>query len=84
VLAMTYHLRRHFSIFAPKCENDPSVLPAAGDPLVFGQSSEKEHRELADALLENTTVTYLELQTENYTKYSAEAMAKYVRTSKSL
>jgi hypothetical protein len=40
--------------------------------------------ELADALLENTNVTYLKLETENYTKCSAEAMAKYVRTSKCL
>jgi hypothetical protein len=40
--------------------------------------------ELADALLENTSVTYLALKTENYTKSSAEAMAKYVRTSKHL
>jgi hypothetical protein len=45
---------------------------------------EKEDVELADALLENTSVTYLGLETENYTKISAEAMAKYVRTSKRL
>jgi hypothetical protein len=38
--------------------------------------------ELADALLENTSVTYLRLETE--TKSSAEAMAKYLRTSKCL
>jgi Ran GTPase-activating protein (RanGAP) involved in mRNA processing and transport len=40
--------------------------------------------ELADALLENTNVTYLLLGTALYTKSSAEAMAKYVRTSKHL
>jgi hypothetical protein len=40
--------------------------------------------ELADALLENTSVTYLKFVTNEYTKRSAEAMAKYVRTSKRL
>jgi hypothetical protein len=40
--------------------------------------------ELADALLENTSVTYLALKTENYTTSSPEAMANYVRTSKRL
>jgi hypothetical protein len=40
--------------------------------------------ELADALLENTNVTFLDLETAKYTKSSAEAMAKYVRTSKRL
>jgi hypothetical protein len=46
--------------------------------------SEKEAVELADALLENSSVTYLELATEKYTKSSAGAMTKYVRTSKRL
>jgi hypothetical protein len=40
--------------------------------------------ELADALLENNSITNLELMTEKYTKSSAEAMAKYVRTSQRL
>jgi hypothetical protein len=61
--------------------NDPSILPEAGRPFkIFHRLSEKEDTELADALLENTNVTYLELGT----KISAEAMAKYVRTSKRL
>jgi hypothetical protein len=64
--------------------NDPSVLPKPGEPLRIGHLSESEHMELADALLENTSVTCLELDTENHTKSSAEAMAKYVRTSKRL
>jgi hypothetical protein len=45
---------------------------------------EREGIKLANALLENTSVTYLELDTEEYTKSSVEAMAKYVRTSKHL
>jgi hypothetical protein len=64
--------------------NDPSVLPAPGQPLRIRNMREKEHMELADALLENTSVTYLELDATEYTKCSAEAMAKYVRTSKCL
>jgi hypothetical protein len=38
--------------------------------------------ELADAVLENNSVTYLQLEED--TKSSAEAMAKYIRTSKRL
>jgi hypothetical protein len=64
--------------------NDPSILPEPGHPLIFRNFSEREHMEVADALLENNSVTYLELRTEKYTKRSAEAMAKYVRTSKHL
>jgi hypothetical protein len=66
--------------------NDPSILPELGDdePLSIRRLSENEAIEFADALLENTNVTYLELETENYTNCSAEAMAKYVRSSKSL
>jgi hypothetical protein len=66
--------------------NDPSILPEFGEPFSISrrQMSEKEHMELADALLENTSVTYLLLETGKYTTSSAEAMAKYVRTSKRL
>jgi Ran GTPase-activating protein (RanGAP) involved in mRNA processing and transport len=46
--------------------------------------SEREYVELADALLENTNVTYLELDTTTYSENSAQAMATYVRTSKRL
>jgi hypothetical protein len=47
--------------------------------------TEKEATDLADALLENISVTYLELtKTDTLTKSSAEAMAKYVRTNKRL
>jgi hypothetical protein len=46
--------------------------------------SEKEGIELANALLKNADVTNLEFETAKYTNLSAEAMAKYVRTSKSL
>ncbi len=75
-----------FLEFCAKVRNsDPSVLPAPGEPLrILSSLSEKEDIELADALLENTNVTYLELGTRLYKKSSAEAMAKYVRTSKSL
>jgi Ran GTPase-activating protein (RanGAP) involved in mRNA processing and transport len=66
--------------------NDPSILPELGNgkPFNIRHLSEKEDIELADALLENTNVTYLEFETEKYTNSSAEAMAKYVRTSKRL
>jgi hypothetical protein len=66
--------------------NDPSILPEFGDddPFRIDHLSENEGMELVDALLENTNVTYLELEMEHHTKCSAEAMAKYVRTSKSL
>jgi hypothetical protein len=64
--------------------NDPSILPEPGNPLRIRNLSEKEDMELADALLENTSVTYLTLETAKYTNSSAEAMAKYVRTSKRL
>jgi hypothetical protein len=67
-------------------KDDPSILPEPGEPLRIRhwQMSEKEQMEIADALLENTNVTDLELGTEKYTRRSAEAMAKYMRTSKSL
>jgi hypothetical protein len=76
------------SIFLEFCvkvrNNDPSILPEHGQPFNICGLSEKEHMELADALLENTSVTYLNLCSEKYMKCSAEAMAKYVRTSKCL
>jgi Ran GTPase-activating protein (RanGAP) involved in mRNA processing and transport len=64
--------------------NDPSILPELGKPFRIRRLSEREYMELADALLENNSVTYLQLHAENHTKSSAEAMAKYVRTSKRL
>jgi hypothetical protein len=65
--------------------NDLSILPEHGKPFkICHLLSEKEGTELADALLENNSVTYLQLETKKYTKSSAEAMAKYVRTSKRL
>jgi Ran GTPase-activating protein (RanGAP) involved in mRNA processing and transport len=64
--------------------NDRSILPEPGQPFGIGDLSEREDIELADALLENTNITFLKLETEKYTKSSAEAMAKYVRTSKRL
>jgi Ran GTPase-activating protein (RanGAP) involved in mRNA processing and transport len=66
--------------------NDPSILPELGQPFKIRcmSMSEKEQMELSEALLENNRVTYLELDTRNYTKSSAEAMANYVRSSKRL
>jgi hypothetical protein len=64
--------------------NDPSVLPDPGKPFRISHLIEKAGIELADALLENTNVTYLDLTTGHYTKSVAAAMAKYVRTSKRL
>jgi Ran GTPase-activating protein (RanGAP) involved in mRNA processing and transport len=64
--------------------NDPSILPALGEHFKIRPMCEREGIELADALLENTVVTYLQLETGQYTKSSAEAMAKFVRNSKHL
>jgi hypothetical protein len=76
------------STFLEFCANvrkdDPSFLPEPGQPLTIRNLSETENIELADALLENTNATYLQLRTAAYTKSSAEAIAKYVRTSKCL
>ncbi len=61
-----------FLEFCAKVRKDnPSFLPAPGDPLTIRALSETEDMELAGALLENTNVTYLRLKTENYTKCSA-------------
>jgi hypothetical protein len=65
-------------------DDDPSILPDLGNSFQIQQLSEREYMELADALLHNTSITYLELFTDYYTKSSAEALAKYVRTSKHL
>jgi hypothetical protein len=67
-------------------KNDPFILPGPGNdsPFNIRHLSEKDDIELADALLENTNLTYLEFDIKKYTKSSAEAMAKYVRSSKSL
>jgi Ran GTPase-activating protein (RanGAP) involved in mRNA processing and transport len=65
-------------------EDDSSILPKAGKPFSIGRLSEEEDMELADALLENTSVTYLRLEAAIYTKRPAESMAKYMRTSKRL
>jgi Leucine-rich repeat (LRR) protein len=61
--------------------NDPSILPKLGKPFKIGPLSEGESIEVADALLENTSVKYLELEVADYTATSAKAMAKYLRTS---
>jgi Ran GTPase-activating protein (RanGAP) involved in mRNA processing and transport len=74
-----------FLEFSAKVRNsDPSILPEPGEPFRIDYLSEKENTELADALLENNNVAYLELEAERYTKISGEAMVKYVRTSKFL
>jgi hypothetical protein len=64
--------------------NDPSILPEPSEPFQIRDLSEKEVIELADALMENKNVTSLVLDAAKYTKNSAEAMAKYLRTSKRL
>jgi Ran GTPase-activating protein (RanGAP) involved in mRNA processing and transport len=78
--------RPFFLDFCAKVRNnDPSILPEAGKPFRIRNMCESEGIELADALLQNTSVTYLELETEHYTSIGkAEAMAKYIRTSKHL
>jgi hypothetical protein len=65
-------------------KDDPSVLMYPGEPFRISELSEKEHMEVADALLENNSVIYLQLGTVKTPKRYAEAMAKYVRTSKCL
>jgi Ran GTPase-activating protein (RanGAP) involved in mRNA processing and transport len=64
--------------------NDLTILPEPGQPLRIADLGERESIALSQALLGNTSVTYLELDTATFTKSAAEAMAKYVRTSKSL
>jgi hypothetical protein len=64
--------------------NDPTIMPELGRPFKIRHLSDEEDTELADALLENKRVTYLELETQRYSKSSTEAIAKYVRTSKRL
>jgi Ran GTPase-activating protein (RanGAP) involved in mRNA processing and transport len=64
--------------------NDPSILPEDSLPFTIDHMGEKYGMELASALMENTNVKNLELWQVEYTKILAEAMAKYVRTSKSL
>jgi Ran GTPase-activating protein (RanGAP) involved in mRNA processing and transport len=63
--------------------NDPTILPEPGEPIEIGYLSTKEFMEVANALLENTNFTYLNLRNK-YTNSSARAIAKYVRTSKHL
>jgi Ran GTPase-activating protein (RanGAP) involved in mRNA processing and transport len=73
-----------FLDFCVKVRNsDPCIMPD-DKPFNIRDLSEREGLELADALLENNSVTYLGLWTDSYTKCSSEAMAKYVRTSKRL
>jgi Ran GTPase-activating protein (RanGAP) involved in mRNA processing and transport len=64
--------------------NDPSIMPELGEPFKIRPLNEGASIELTDALLENTSVRYLELGTDKYTKSSAEAMAKFLRSSKQL
>jgi hypothetical protein len=64
--------------------SDPSILPTPGEPYKIGNLSEKKDVELANALLKNSNVTYLKLETKKNTKRSGQAMAKYMGTSKRL
>jgi hypothetical protein len=74
----------HADFYGKVRNDDPSILPEAGKPFNFRRMDEGEGIELFDALLENKSVTYLEVQTaiQMYTKRTAEVMAKYLRTSK--
>jgi hypothetical protein len=62
--------------------SDPSIMPDLGESFKIRPLSETEYIELARALLENTNVTNLQLDTATYTERSAAAMAEYVGTSK--
>jgi hypothetical protein len=68
-----------------KVRNDDTyVLPEPGKPFRILHLSEKAGLELGNALRKNTTFTHLELTTCRYTKRYAEALAKYMSTSKCL
>jgi Ran GTPase-activating protein (RanGAP) involved in mRNA processing and transport len=75
---------KFLEICAKVRNNDPSLSPNRGKPFRFPSLSENEGIKLADALLENKSVTYLELDMDSYTIISAEAMAEYLRASKCL
>jgi hypothetical protein len=49
-------------------KDDPSILPEPGKPSKIRPLCERAGIELSNALLENKSVTYLELETENCTK----------------
>jgi hypothetical protein len=54
--------RSEFLEFCAKVRNDdPSALLELGEHFRSNELSEKENIELADTLLENTSVTYLEI-----------------------
>jgi hypothetical protein len=74
--------RTTFLEFCAKVRNRNNY--PSGKPLRIRTLSENEATKLADALLAGTNITYLELEMAKCTKYSAEAMAKYVRSSKCL
>jgi hypothetical protein len=70
-------LRR--STFLDFCDrvrsDDLSILPEPGESFKIRYLGESKDTELADALLENTNVTYLQLETAKYTESSAEKRA---------
>jgi hypothetical protein len=86
LLTLALLFRRFFSSFCTKVrKDDPSILLDRNSTFRIRPSlGEKESIELAAALLENTSVTDLELVWQTYTKRPAEAMVNYVRTSKHL
>jgi hypothetical protein len=58
-----------FVEFCAKVRNvDSSILPEFGKPFKIRRTCEEEDIALAVALLENTSVTYLELETESIRK----------------
>jgi hypothetical protein len=71
VMTMLYPFTSFLKFCAKVRRDDPSILPEPREPLRIRHLSQNEHMEFADTLLENT-------------KSSAEAMAKYRRTSKRL
>jgi hypothetical protein len=82
--AMAFHFRRHFSSFVPRCETT-SLLFYRNLASLSRFSTCARDKASNSTMLENNSVTYLLLwTTEKYTKSSAEAMARYMRTSKRL
>jgi hypothetical protein len=67
--------------------NDPSLFPSANSNHTFGirpSVPDRIHVVLAEALTQNTIVRRIMLQSQHYSKLSADGKAKYLIQSKRL
>jgi Leucine-rich repeat (LRR) protein len=64
--------------------NDPSVVPEESSDYFEPDVPDSRRLEIAEALAKNTIVRRIGLEAKNYTKLSADAMAKYLTDSKHL